>query len=149
MQIPGSHTWSLKPNTGLTGDINAAHAVLTPDEIAAFETAVPMELPRGVANFHHSMMMHGSYLNQSDRPRRATVINVFKDGVVSNMDGSKQGDQGRFGWIERGQKCEGHYYPLLFDGSELASGLSSSSKIPMNEGVELDMTQFDAWMARL
>jgi hypothetical protein len=139
----------LKPNTGLTGDINAAHAVLSPEEIAAFETAVPMELPRGVANFHHSMMMHGSYINHSDRPRRATVINVFKDGVVSNMDGSKQGDMGRFGWIERGKKCEGHYYPLLFDGTELESASASSGKIPMNDGMTLDMNQFDAWMARL
>ena len=92
------------------------------------------------------MMMHGSYLNQSERPRRATVINVFKDGVVSNMDGSKQGDQGRFGWIERGRKCEGHYYPLLFDGTELES---VDATIPMNKGMELDMAQFEEWMARL
>ena len=74
------------------------------------------------------------------------MINVFKDGVVSNMDGSKQGDQGRFGWIERGRKCEGHYYPLLFDGTELGN---SSNKIAMNKGVTLDMAQFDSWMARL
>ena len=78
--IPGSHKWSLKPVTGLTGDINAAHEVLTPEEISAFDTAVPMELKRGQASFHHSMMMHGSYVNKSGRPRRATVVNVFKDG---------------------------------------------------------------------
>lgn len=65
------------------------------------------------------------------------------------MDGSQQGDQGRFGWIERGQKCEGHYYPLLFDGTELANGPGSSSNIPMNDSMQLDMAQFDAWMARL
>jgi ectoine hydroxylase-related dioxygenase (phytanoyl-CoA dioxygenase family) len=80
-----ANKWPLKPDTGRTGDIsNAAHAVLSPEEITAFETAVPVELPRGVANFHHSMMMHGSYINHSDRPRRAAVISVFEDGVVSS-----------------------------------------------------------------
>ena len=90
--IPGSHKWPLKPSTGLTGDINAAHAVLSPDEIAAFDTAVPMELTRGYANIHHSMMMHGSYLNQSDRPRRATVVNVLRDGE-SAQTGSEQREE--------------------------------------------------------
>ena len=48
-------------------------------------------------------------MNRSQSPRRATVINVFRDGVLSNMTGSKQGDMGKFGWVENGQKCEGHY----------------------------------------
>jgi ectoine hydroxylase-related dioxygenase (phytanoyl-CoA dioxygenase family) len=91
--VPGSHRWDLKPVTGLTGDLNAVHAVLSPSEIAEFEAARPMELTRGLANFHHGMMMHGSTANTSDRSRRAAVVNVFRDGVVSNMDGEKQGDQ--------------------------------------------------------
>jgi hypothetical protein len=68
------------------------------------------------------------------------------------MDGDKQGDQGLFGWIERGKKCEGHYYPLLFDGTELeAEGEAAGGgwRPAMNEGVQLDMSQFDAWMARM
>jgi ectoine hydroxylase-related dioxygenase (phytanoyl-CoA dioxygenase family) len=31
-------------------------------------------------------MVHGSFENKTDRPRRATVINVFRDGVVSDSD---------------------------------------------------------------
>ena len=46
----------------------------------------------------------------SPNPRRAVVINVFRDGVVSNMGGEKQGDMGKFGWVRKGQKCEGKYH---------------------------------------
>ena len=51
----------------------------------------PDGAPPRECQFHHSMMMHGSYTNRSDKPRRATVINVFRDGVLYNMDGDKQG----------------------------------------------------------
>ena len=145
--VPGSHKWGLTPNTGLTGDINAAHKVLSPTELEAFEGRRPMELRRGECQFHHSMMMHGSYTNRSDKPRRATVINVFRDGVLSNMDGDKQGDMGKFDWIRRGEPCEGQYYPQLFEAArELGTRAGS---LPRNEGVELDLAQFDRWMAAL
>ena len=31
-------------------------------------------------------MVHGSYENRSQRPRRATLINAFRDGVRSASD---------------------------------------------------------------
>ena len=31
-------------------------------------------------------MIHGSYENRTDRPRRAVVINAFRDGVCSGSD---------------------------------------------------------------
>jgi ectoine hydroxylase-related dioxygenase (phytanoyl-CoA dioxygenase family) len=36
-----------------------------------------MELARGRANFHHSMMMHGSHLNTTDKVRRAMDVNAI------------------------------------------------------------------------
>ena len=57
-------------------------------------------------------MAHGSYENETDRPRRATVINVFQDGVIS-----KQAEPMLKGTdpIPVGKKMEGRFYPLLND----------------------------------
>ena len=57
-------------------------------------------------------MVHGSYENSTDRPRRATVINAFRDGVLSGSD-----DELLAGVppISNGSKMEGQFFPLLFD----------------------------------
>jgi hypothetical protein len=55
--------------------------------------------------------LHGSGENKSNRPRRAFVINVFADGVRS--DASEPLLQG-VPVIEKGQKMEGQFFPLLF-----------------------------------
>jgi hypothetical protein len=34
-------------------------------------------------------MIHGSYENNTDSPRRGTVINVVADGVMSDSDAPK------------------------------------------------------------
>jgi len=55
-------------------------------------------------------MVHGSFENSSGRPRRAVVINVFRDGVVSDSDEPLlQGVP----VIPRGDKIEGQFFPLL------------------------------------
>jgi hypothetical protein len=57
-------------------------------------------------------MVHGSYENSSDRPRCATVINVFKDGVRSASDDPPlEGVPS----IPVGEKMDGRFFPLLFD----------------------------------
>ncbi len=38
------------------------------------------------AAIHHPLLVHGSYANKSDQPRRATVVNVFADGTASLSD---------------------------------------------------------------
>ena len=57
-------------------------------------------------------MVHGSFENVTNRPRRATVINVFQDGVLS-----KQNEPMLKGanLIPVGRKIEGRFYPLLTD----------------------------------
>lgn len=108
--IPGSHRWSLLPITGLAGDMDAIREVLTPAQWDQFQHPVAIELKAGEAAFHHPLMVHGSYANSTDRPRRATVINVFKDGTQSDtnevlLDGVPV--------IHRGQKLDGQFFPLL------------------------------------
>ncbi|HEV7377236.1 MAG TPA: phytanoyl-CoA dioxygenase family protein [Pyrinomonadaceae bacterium] len=109
--VPGSHRWNLLPITGLADNMDAIQTVLTDEQQREFEP-VAIELKRGEASFHHPLMVHGSYENHTTRQRRATVVNVFRDGVVSASDtplleGAPP--------IPKGEKMEGQFFPLLFD----------------------------------
>jgi ectoine hydroxylase-related dioxygenase (phytanoyl-CoA dioxygenase family) len=108
--VPGSHRWDLLPITGLAGDMDAIQTVLTDEQRAAFRP-VAIELKAGECSFHHPLMIHGSYHNNTDHPRRATVINVFRDGVrsASNeplLEGVPP--------IPKGDRMAGQFFPLLF-----------------------------------
>lgn len=110
---PMSHQWNLLPRTGLAGDMNEIMTVLTPEQKAAFQP-VPIELKKGEATFHHPLMVHGSYENRTDRQRRATLINVFRDGVRSASDETLLAGVPP---IPAGQPMGGKFFPLLFDGN--------------------------------
>ncbi len=83
--VPGSHRWGLLPITGLTEGMTSIEAVLTPEQRTAFKP-VAIELRAGQAAIHHPLMVHGSYPNDSDRPRRATVVNVMRDGARAAVE---------------------------------------------------------------
>lgn len=109
--VPGSHKWNLLPVTGLADDMNAIQSVLSDEQKDRFKP-VAIELKKGEASFHHPLMIHGSFENQTHRPRRAAVINVFRDGVVSDSDEPPlEGVPS----IPVGQKMQGQFFPLLFD----------------------------------
>jgi ectoine hydroxylase-related dioxygenase (phytanoyl-CoA dioxygenase family) len=109
--VPGSHRWNLLPITGLADNMDAIQTVLTIEQQREFKP-VAIELKRGEASFHHPLMVHGSYENQTPRQRRATVINVFRDGVRSASDAPMLEGVPP---IPKGQKMEGRFFPLLFD----------------------------------
>src|SRR5579859_6036409 len=109
--VPGSHRWKLLPVTGLTGNMDEIMTVLSPEQKKAFQP-VPIELKRGQCTFHHPLMVHGSYENRSERPRRATLINAFRDGVRSASD---QELLAGVPPIPAGDKMTGQFFPLLFD----------------------------------
>jgi ectoine hydroxylase-related dioxygenase (phytanoyl-CoA dioxygenase family) len=109
--VPGSHRWNLLPVTGLADDMDAIQSVLTDEQKREFEP-VAIELKRGEATFHHPLMVHGSYENRTEHQRRATVINVFRDGVRSASDAPLlEGVP----VIPTGEKMDGQFFPLLFD----------------------------------
>ena len=109
--VPGSHRWNLLPVTGLANDMNAIKGVLTIDQKAQFKP-VAIELKAGECSFHHPLMVHGSYENRSDHPRRGAVINVLRNGVRSaSNEPLLQGVPP----IAAGEKIEGQFFPLLFD----------------------------------
>jgi hypothetical protein len=83
--VPGSHRWNLLPITGLAGDMDEIRTVLTPTQLAAFRP-VAIPLRAGECSFHHPLMVHGSYENRTAAPRRAAVLNAFRDGTLSASD---------------------------------------------------------------
>lgn len=111
--VPGSHRWNLLPITGLADDMNSIQKVLTDEQKENFKP-VAIELKLGEASFHHPLMVHGSFENDTERPRRATVINVFRDGVVSDSNVPLLAGVPP---IRAGEKMQGQFFPLLFDAS--------------------------------
>lgn len=111
--VPRSHTWDLLPITGLAGDMAAIKEVLTPQQWEQFQKPVAIELRAGECSFHHPLMIHGSFENRTERPRRAMVINAFRDGTRSDSN-----DELLKGVppIAKGNKMEGTFFPLLFAG---------------------------------
>jgi ectoine hydroxylase-related dioxygenase (phytanoyl-CoA dioxygenase family) len=111
--VPGSHTWDLLPVTGLADDMDAIQTVLTDEQKAQFKP-VAIELKAGEAAFHHPLMVHGSYENRTERPRRAMVINVIRDGVKSAKNETLlEGVPA----IPAGEPMGGRFFPLLYDPS--------------------------------
>jgi ectoine hydroxylase-related dioxygenase (phytanoyl-CoA dioxygenase family) len=90
---------------------------LTPEQRAEFKP-VAIELKAGECSFHHPLMVHGSYANQTARPRRAVVLNAFRDGVVSASDTPLLEGVPT---IPAGQTIGGRFFPLLFDPQILAT----------------------------
>jgi hypothetical protein len=110
--IPRSHRWPLLPITGLAGDMEAIQTVLTAEQKLEFRP-IPIELARGMATFHHPLLVHGSYGNRSPGPRRALVLNVFRDGVRSDADTPLLVGVPP---IPAGEPMGGRFFPLLFAG---------------------------------
>lgn len=110
--VPGSHRWQLLPITGLAGDMGAIRQVLTDEQWEQFQQPVAVELQAGECVFHHPLTVHGSFENRTDRPRRAVVINVVRDGVCSASDQPLlQGVP----VVPPGQPLGGQFFPLLYD----------------------------------
>ena len=108
--VPGSHQWPDLPKPVLAGGLEESRRSL-PEELREKFKPVAVEMKKGEASFHHARTMHGSGANDTPRPRRATVINVFLDGVMSNaneplLEGVPV--------IPRGEKMGGQFFPLLY-----------------------------------
>ena len=132
--VPGSHRWGLIDKLDLAGEMDAVRSLLTPDQIHDFDRKVPIVMKEGYASFHHPVLMHGSFENRSSAQRRATVINVFGDGVVSNLDSVSGNSPGTNNYppIKIGNKMEGTYYPLLFNPEDNSQELFSNIKTLKN-----------------
>ena len=109
--IAGSHRWGLLPKPVLAGDIQGIRDFLNDEQKEQFDHPQFAEVKAGEAIFHHSLTLHGSGENKSDKPRRAFVINAFADGVTSDSDEPLlEGVP----VVPKGEKMEGQFFPLLY-----------------------------------
>jgi ectoine hydroxylase-related dioxygenase (phytanoyl-CoA dioxygenase family) len=89
--------------------MEAIRSVLSPEQLDAFKP-MPCEMRAGEASFHHPLMLHGSYENRSNRPRRAIVLNVVRDGTLSDQETPLlEGVDA----ITPGEPLNGRFFPLL------------------------------------
>jgi len=110
--IAGSHRWGLLPKPVLAGEIQGIRDFLNDEQKKQFDNPQFAEVKAGEAIFHHSLTLHGSGENKSDKPRRAFVINVFADGVIS--DSNEPLLEG-VPVVQKGEKMQGQFFPLLYD----------------------------------
>ncbi|WPP51215.1 phytanoyl-CoA dioxygenase family protein [Catalinimonas niigatensis] len=108
--VPGSHRWGLLDKPELAGDMEGLMDYLTEEQKTEFKP-VPIEMKKGYATFHHPLMVHGSYANQSPHSRRAFVLNVFADGTKSNTDEVLLES---VPVIHKGEVMKGQFFPLLY-----------------------------------
>lgn len=110
--IAGSQLWGLLPKPVIAGELHGIKDFLNDEQKKQFEHPHYAELKAGEAVFHHSLTLHGSGENKSEKPRRAFVLNVFADGVVS--DSNETLLEG-VPTIPKGEKMDGQFFPLLFN----------------------------------
>ena len=110
--VAGSHLWGLLPKPVLAGDIQGIKDFLNDEQKEQFDRPRFAEVKAGEAIFHHSLTLHGSGENKSDKPRRAFVINAFADGVTS--DSNEPLLEG-VPVVPKGNKMEGQFFPLLYN----------------------------------
>lgn len=108
--VPGSHRWGLLDKPELAGNMEGLMEYLTEEQKKEFQP-IAIELKKGYSTFHHPLMVHGSYANNTPRSRRAFVLNVFADGTVSDSDDSLLKG---IPVIPKGRKMEGRFFPLLY-----------------------------------
>ncbi len=112
--VPGSHRWKLLPREDFANDMDTIQGTLTEEQKREFKPKA-IELKKGECSFHHPLMVHGSFENRTDRPRRAAVINVVRDGVFSVSDRPLLEGVPP---TPMGEKLGGQFFPLLFNPQE-------------------------------
>jgi hypothetical protein len=110
--VPKSHRWGLLQKPELAGDMEGLMNYLTDKQKEQFKP-IAIEMKKGYGAFHHPLMVHGSYENKSERPRRAFVLNVIANGTVSDSDEELLSG---VPVVHKGNQLEGKFFPVLFDG---------------------------------
>jgi hypothetical protein len=110
--MPGSQNWGFFDKPNLAGEMNKLLEFLSEEQRSMFKP-IPIEMKKGYGTFHHPLLIHGSYENRSPRKRRATVLNVFADGTLSDSDTELLVSVPP---IPKGEKMEGRFFPLLING---------------------------------
>src|SRR5699024_1911087 len=108
--VPKSHRWGLLDKPDLAGSMEGLMDYLTEEQKSQFKP-IPIVLKKGYGTFHHPLLVHGSYENKSNYPRRAFVLNVFADGTTSS---SNEELLSGIPSVPQGQQIKGKFFPLLY-----------------------------------
>ena len=73
---------------------------------------VPIPLPSGSCMFHHSLTLHGSHANTSDRPRRAIALHYMTEQTIYDASGNHV--MKRFVEVQNGEPMRGEHFPLVY-----------------------------------
>lgn len=112
--VPGSQRWGLLPKVDFGGDLEQLHAHLTPEQRAAFRPE-PVRMKAGRAAIHHSHLVHGSFANTADRPRRAVVLNYMH--AATRAAGGSQPLLAHVPPIDEGELVDGPFFPIVLNPS--------------------------------
>lgn len=74
--IPGSHRGGIVDH-GQKWAVGDRVDMQIPDENIELDRQVPIEMPAGSCSFHHSVLLHRSTANQTDRPRRGMAVHYM------------------------------------------------------------------------
>lgn len=85
--IPGSHRWQYS-YTRTNVDVQDPHWALRPENVpdGADTTPVSCEVAAGHCHFHHCRLLHGSYGNKTDNPRRSYVLHLMPGNIRRTGD---------------------------------------------------------------
>jgi len=115
--VPGSHRWNrngkpLPITSENFDDMDSIQSVLNPEEAAQWNPQ-PALLKRGHASFHHPLLVHGSFPNRTDQPRRAAVVNYCADGTWSDCNESLLLGVPP---LKKYEQLAGQFFPLVLPG---------------------------------
>jgi ectoine hydroxylase-related dioxygenase (phytanoyl-CoA dioxygenase family) len=105
--VPGSHRAGLLPKLPFDAPVEAIRRHL-PAGFVWRPVAAPLRA--GQATIHHSHTLHGSYANQSDRWRRAAVLNYMGAHVRS---ADEQPLLAGVPPVQVGQVVQGQHFPIV------------------------------------
>ena len=116
--VKGSHKWNLLDKPTLAGEMMGITQFLTEDQTEQLHNPVPIEMKKGYATFHHPLLLHGSFENNSKKARRAFVLNVFADNTRSDSDEELLAGVPP---IKSGSKIDGQFFPLLYPVKQMCN----------------------------
>ena len=110
--IPGSHRWKYNYHRE---DVDAQDPYwpLQPEWVPASTdmTQVPCEVKAGHCHFHHCQILHGSYGNRTDNPRRSYIMHLMP-GSTRRIGDNWNDRQGTVD-VPIGEVVQGPQYPEL------------------------------------
>lgn len=114
--VPGSHTWPVADWAShfTDGDHDDYMEIVEKTKPPGAEVSfVPVLVPAGGGAFHHTMLMHGSRPNASNRARRALALHYAAEDcrvVTNNLPWHPDMWEG----IKEGDRMANRYFPIVY-----------------------------------